>query len=233
MAHGRRASKACDHCREAKSKCVKNVTGEGCKRCEENNLACTSQTPARRRGPPKGYLHLVEAHMHELEAVMGVILSIPDPSVQEALESLSRDSFASGVINKVSLSPFGPTAMQKSAEQYLSEPNCPTPPPQPTNAWQLYALRKYVSTTGLNMDSPPPLDLTASTLYQFADAERPLEELPTADLESAISSLTAMSPISSSSGSLFTPRSGDVPFPSLDPNTKQNEALWMNWMSSP
>lgn len=221
MAHGRRASKACDHCREAKSKCVKNVTGEGCKRCEENNLACTSQTPARRRGPPKGYLHLVEAHMHELEAVMGVILSIPDPSVQEALESLSRDSFASGVINKVSLSPFGPTAMQKSAEQYLSEPNCPTPPPQPTNAWQLYALRKYVSTTGLNMDSPPPLDLTASTLYQF--------ELPTADLESAISSLTVMSPMSSSAASLSTSsQSGDVSFPSLGRGTKQNDLSWMN-----
>jgi len=170
--------------------------------------------------------------MHELEAVMGVILSIPDPSVQEALESLSRDSFASGVINKVSLSPFGPTAMQKSAEQYLSEPNCPTPPPQPTNAWQLYALRKYVSTTGLNMDSPPPLNLTASTLDQFADADRPLEELPelpTADLESAISSLTVMSPMSSSAASLSTSsQSGDVSFPSLGRGTKQNDLSWMN-----
>jgi len=212
MAHARRVSKACDHCREAKSKCDKKVQGKACKRCEECHLDCTSAIPARRRGPPKGYLHLVETQMHELEAVIGVILSIPDPSIQKALETLSQDEFASGVLNKVSSSPFGPLAIRELAAKYPVKSGATSPPPKATNAWQLHALENYLSVQK-KQNPPADINLSLTPLYRFENAS-PLQELQRV--------LSSSSSTSSSELLAFPPT--DAPI---------DDAFLYDWMSSP
>jgi len=147
----RRITKACDQCREAKSRCERRGSKdstERCKRCKETLLKCTSRLPSRRRGPPKGYLQLVETKMHELEAVMGVLLSIPDPGLQQVIRSLDhQDELINSVFSKVTASPFGPHAIQEAlnvvhADSYMNA--VPSPPPKPTNTWQRHVLRKHV-----------------------------------------------------------------------------------------
>lgn len=52
--------------------------------------------------------------MHELEAVMGVLLSIPDPGFQQVIKSLNcQDELIKNVFSEVSASPFGPHAIQE------------------------------------------------------------------------------------------------------------------------
>lgn len=46
--------------------------------------------------------------MHELEAILGVMLSVPDPSVRERFRTLSRDPFARGIMTRLNKNPFGP-----------------------------------------------------------------------------------------------------------------------------
>jgi len=218
MNRQRRSSKACDHCREAKSKCEQESDPEGCKRCKENLLRCTSQIPSRRRGPPKGYLHLVETKMHELEAVMGVMLSIPDPRLQEIIGSLSKDELCSSVFAKVSDSPFGPHAIQNFLEDI---PDCnETPSPKPTNAWQKYALRKYVQEQIIK--KRPHNDLSEINLLQFPMIQQ--EQIS--------------SPLGSDSGSSFS-----IPITSSDAGSSNSitlklpyrkqvnpQQLWSEWM---
>ena len=56
--------------------------------------------------------------MHALEAVLGVLLSIPDPHLQEIIRTLNQDELFDTIITKVVSSPFGPHAIQDSAQKY-------------------------------------------------------------------------------------------------------------------
>jgi hypothetical protein len=59
--------------------------------------------------------------MHELEAIVGLLLSIPDANLQDIINTLSRsDEFAHNILSKVSSSPFGPIAIQDYIESFPS-----------------------------------------------------------------------------------------------------------------
>jgi len=172
--------------------------------------------------------------MHELEAVLGVILSIPEPAVQQLVRSLSQDEFASGVFNKVAMSAFGPAAMQKSLERYPDESDGPTPPPQATNAWQLYALKNYLNSIIQRTESPPPIDLSAPNLYRIEE-DLQISVSPPSSSQLRMLASSSMSPISTISTSFTSPSSsGGVSFPHIDPDTKHAEdTFWVDWMNSP
>jgi len=196
---------------------------KGCKRCQECNLACTSEIPARRRGPPKGYLHLVETRMHELEAVLGVILSLPEPALQQVLQSLLQDDFARGILSHVASSPFGPAAIAQAAARHPAEViSNARPQSEPTNAWQLYALKNYLITVR-NLRNPSRLDTSA--LYQFDSRPSP------DDLHTPLSTTLPEafnSPISTSAASSY---SESVTFASM--GEQGDDSFWTDWMNSP
>lgn len=50
----------------------------------------------------------MEAQLHSVEAVLGVILSIPDPAVREQIRALYSDPYAEAVLNRVEGGSFGP-----------------------------------------------------------------------------------------------------------------------------
>jgi len=103
-----RASKACDNCRQVRRKCEPNVPGGPCKSCAAASIECIFSQPSRQRGPPKGYLRTVESRLHEMEATLGLIQSIPDLNVQSLLEDISQDPYAKHILDRVRQSPFGP-----------------------------------------------------------------------------------------------------------------------------
>ena len=84
---------------------------------------CTFLGPSRKRGPPKGYIDAIESRLHQLEALLGIIISANDPRTQSIIEDLSQDTLARDIISRVDNSPFGPRgrrlAVSTSRETYL------------------------------------------------------------------------------------------------------------------
>jgi len=168
-----------------------------CKKCESEGIECTWDAPIRRRGPPKGYLQLVEMRMHELEAVLGVLLSHPDPHHRQILSTLCQDAFANGVITNVANGPFGPRALAQYAIEHQNEMNGVNGVVGagagvngyarggksggkaekdnnsnlggPTNAWQVRAVRSLVNSSRAASMPPPamPVPKQGSSLYYF------------------------------------------------------------------
>ena len=49
--------------------------------------------PPRQRGPPKGYIEMIEARLHQAEALLGVLLISKDSRAKSMLEDLVEVSF--------------------------------------------------------------------------------------------------------------------------------------------
>ncbi|KAI0832814.1 hypothetical protein BC628DRAFT_1348418 [Trametes gibbosa] len=112
----RRSTRACDHCRRTKSKCEQPRGGPGqrsCLACAALGLSCTFIEPTHKRGPPKGYILALERRLHQVEALLGTIISSDDPRARSLVQDLSRDRLASHIINKVHVGPFGPAGRAK------------------------------------------------------------------------------------------------------------------------
>jgi hypothetical protein len=54
--------------------------------------ACTFFGPSRKRGPPKGYIDAIEARLHQMEALIGIILASGDPRAEALLQDLKEVS---------------------------------------------------------------------------------------------------------------------------------------------
>jgi len=97
----------------------------------------------RRKGPEKGYIQ----RLHEQEALIGVLLSLPDPQVRDVFVALSQDSFGGSVLTQVMDGAYGPKALAEYAAANDAQPAVSSPSGQPTsqtatlNQWQLQAVR--------------------------------------------------------------------------------------------
>jgi hypothetical protein len=61
------------------------------------------------------YLRIVESRLHECEAVLGILLSLPEPGVRQVISNVSQDPFSHRVIQHVQESPFGLAQRQQRA----------------------------------------------------------------------------------------------------------------------
>ncbi|KAH9854944.1 hypothetical protein C2E23DRAFT_867059 [Lenzites betulinus] len=73
----------------------------------------STREPTHKRGPPKGYILALERRLHQVEALLGTIISSDDPRARSLVQDLSRDRLASQIINKVHVGPFGPAGRAK------------------------------------------------------------------------------------------------------------------------
>jgi hypothetical protein len=62
--------------------------------------------PSFKRGPPKGYIHAIEQRWHQVESVLGAILSSKDPHVQALINNLRKDKLARDILSRVDSGPF-------------------------------------------------------------------------------------------------------------------------------
>lgn len=81
--------------------------------------------PSRKRGPPKGYIDAIESRLHQLEALLGIIIASSDPRAQSLVDDLSQDTLARDIIARVDSSAFGPKGRKQAAsssrEAYLAD----------------------------------------------------------------------------------------------------------------
>jgi len=177
----KRSSKACDHCRLMKIKCERSSIDQDCDRCTDEGLVCTSETPSRRRGPPKGYLNLVENRVHGLEAIIGVLLSNPNPAIRSTFGALNQDPFASDVISQVANGPFGPRAIanyadqRRASEQSSSSNRQRSPQDVATNEWQLQAVQTMIANSSSGNLPPPSNGLHSHPPFGFTLTQVPGE----------------------------------------------------------
>lgn len=71
-------------------------------------VSCTYVGPSHKRGPPKGYILALERRLHQVEALLGTIISSDDPRARGLIQDLSRDQLAAHIIRRVKIGPFGP-----------------------------------------------------------------------------------------------------------------------------
>ncbi|KAI0095113.1 hypothetical protein BDY19DRAFT_916345 [Irpex rosettiformis] len=64
--------------------------------------------PSHKHGPPKGYILALEHCLHQVEALLGTIISSDDPRAHTLIDDLSRDQLAAHIIRRVKTGPFGP-----------------------------------------------------------------------------------------------------------------------------
>ncbi|KAH8120062.1 fungal-specific transcription factor domain-containing protein [Phellopilus nigrolimitatus] len=104
----KRSSRACDQCRRTKSKCKKPADpNQPCTNCVVAGLPCTFQGPSYKRGPPKGYIGAIEQRLHQVEAILGSIVSSKDARSQGIIANLKLDDVAKEIIKRVELGPYG------------------------------------------------------------------------------------------------------------------------------
>ncbi|KAG0702716.1 fungal-specific transcription factor domain-containing protein [Suillus ampliporus] len=105
----KRSSRACDQCRKTKSKCEPSGTPGTCKSCTIAGNTCTFLGPSYKRGPPKGYIQAIEQRWHQVESLLGAVLSCPDTGVRQVIADIKQDDLAREILNRVDTGPFGPS----------------------------------------------------------------------------------------------------------------------------
>ncbi|KAI7905436.1 fungal-specific transcription factor domain-containing protein [Cokeromyces recurvatus] len=70
-----RISRACDACRRKKIKCDTSGPGNTCRSCKSSKLECTFNDSAKKRGPPKGYIEVLENRLKRMEEMLGTLVS--------------------------------------------------------------------------------------------------------------------------------------------------------------
>lgn len=66
----------------------------------------TRKGPSYKRGPPKGYIHAIEQRWHQVESLLGTILTCPDPRAQSLIADLKQDPLAREILSRVDSGPF-------------------------------------------------------------------------------------------------------------------------------
>ncbi|KAG1871132.1 fungal-specific transcription factor domain-containing protein [Suillus tomentosus] len=105
----KRSSRACDQCRKTKSKCEPSQAAGTCKSCTIAGNTCTFLGPSYKRGPPKGYIQAIEQRWHQVESLLGAVLSCPDTRVRQIIADIRQDDLAREILNRVDTGPFGPS----------------------------------------------------------------------------------------------------------------------------
>jgi hypothetical protein len=60
---------ACTICRKKKVKC--DGIQPTCSRCQSIGVCCQYSDPPKKRGPPKGYVEVIENRAHRIESILG------------------------------------------------------------------------------------------------------------------------------------------------------------------
>ncbi|KAJ1907740.1 hypothetical protein LPJ81_000562 [Coemansia sp. IMI 209127] len=106
-----RVSRACDKCRRKKVKC--DGKHPVCTHCEELGHQCTYLDATKKRGPPKGYIEVIETRLHKVEELLrGLVAANPDAAryIYDVLQN-PASGIDAAVLSDASGALFGSMAM--------------------------------------------------------------------------------------------------------------------------
>ncbi|KAJ2702754.1 hypothetical protein H4218_000684 [Coemansia sp. IMI 209128] len=116
-----RVSRACDRCRRKKTKCdAKRPT---CTHCQAISASCTYLDAAKKRGPPKGYIEVIENRLHKVEELLRGLVTSDSAAARHVLEALSApDSDGLAVVTDSSGMLFGGVTLSELESHAAQNP---------------------------------------------------------------------------------------------------------------
>lgn len=88
-------TKACDNCRRRRVKC--DGTPDGCGGCKAAKTQCVYTTSNTKRGPPKGYVEVIEDRLGKIENMLaGIVKKKKNPSTSSNNNSNNNDRATAG-----------------------------------------------------------------------------------------------------------------------------------------
>ncbi|KAJ2783541.1 hypothetical protein GGI15_002546 [Coemansia interrupta] len=107
-----RVSRACDKCRRKKVKC--DGKRPICTHCAAIGDSCTYLDATKKRGPPKGYIEVIENRLHKVEELLyGLIMQSPAAAQYVLDDLLSSDAGEPAVVSDSSGKLFGLMTMDE------------------------------------------------------------------------------------------------------------------------
>jgi len=186
---------ACDNCRKTKTKCERDGEDAPCEPCKFQGVECHYSTPVKQRGPAKGYLRSLESRCYAAEAVLGILISLPDQRATDLLTELSDDRFVQNVLDQVNRGAFGlrgrePTLpeldleLKSSAGSSRDAPTYSDPFTHgPTNGWQNSVIDEFRAKDEGNHVEPFGRRSMVSTPATLTDDESPGHDTTVTDGE--------------------------------------------------
>ncbi|KAJ2878287.1 hypothetical protein FB639_003437, partial [Coemansia asiatica] len=126
-----RVSRACDRCRRKKVKC--DGKQPICTHCSAIGIKCTYLDATKKRGPPKGYIEVIENRLHKVEELLCGLIMTDSNAARHVLDDLkSSDGSEAAVVSDASGKLFGMLSMSElesranNTEQHLDKAPAPT-----------------------------------------------------------------------------------------------------------
>ncbi|KAJ2456893.1 hypothetical protein GGF42_002999 [Coemansia sp. RSA 2424] len=169
-----RVSRACDRCRRKKTKC--DAKHPVCSHCLAISASCTYLDAAKKRGPPKGYIDVIENRLHKVEELLSSLVLSDSAAARHVLvalrahgsEDLAAVTDSSGMLfGAVTLSELELRAAQSPARI----PPCSSPQPEQPQSRRNRRATECQPAESSNMDDRAPTPATANvgTAHQRTD----------------------------------------------------------------
>ncbi|KAJ2067549.1 hypothetical protein GGH13_005266 [Coemansia sp. S155-1] len=116
-----RVSRACDRCRRKKTKC--DAKRPVCSHCQAISASCTYLDAAKKRGPPKGYIEVIENRLHKVEELLRDLVISDSAAARHVLEALrSPDSDDLAIVTDSSGTLFGGVTLSELESRAAQNP---------------------------------------------------------------------------------------------------------------
>lgn len=116
-----RISRACDACRRKKIKCDTSGPGNTCKNCKYSKVECTFNDSAKKRGPPKGYIEVLENRLKRMERILGNLADEEEEGEGEKPKdnnnSIPKKKQKEPIMSQTKVVKVTPTAIATPAEE--------------------------------------------------------------------------------------------------------------------
>ncbi|KAJ2724225.1 hypothetical protein GGI07_002095 [Coemansia sp. Benny D115] len=121
-----RVSRACDRCRQKKVKC--DGKRPVCTHCEAISATCTYLDATKKRGPPKGYIEVIENRLHKVEELLCALVESDPKTAKYIVDNLrSADGSKAAVVSDTNGKLFGMYTMDE-LESKAAMPAAQQPP---------------------------------------------------------------------------------------------------------
>ncbi|KAJ2882138.1 hypothetical protein H4R27_003641 [Coemansia aciculifera] len=116
-----RVSRACDRCRRKKTKC--DAKRPICSHCQVISASCTYLDAAKKRGPPKGYIEVIENRLHKVEELLRDLVISDSAAARHVLEALrAPDSDDLAIVTDPSGTLFGGVTLSELESRAAQNP---------------------------------------------------------------------------------------------------------------
>ncbi|KAJ1887063.1 hypothetical protein LPJ66_009313, partial [Kickxella alabastrina] len=171
-----RVSRACDRCRRKKVKC--DGKRPICTHCEAINGSCTYLDATKKRGPPKGYIDVIENRLHKVEELLCALIMTDSAAARFVLDDLqSSNANESAVVSDAHGRLFGRFTMAELGAR-ASQPRMQVPPilSESERQWAPTPVPAPVSTVGDQSDIGTAWADSGAALGTSADASTRMHE---------------------------------------------------------